>query len=253
MTQPTLDFDLTITETLSVALDDIKPWDPYTGVRNWTSRSQTSLGQFDPVTLRRLNNDPNGYAYEVRDGTRRLNNAKKRGEEMILAVIVDTDEVGGAVLTLAAQLGRGANKPAETDALALLLEHGYEVGELAKTFGLNLGKLKQRAKLLKLPSDLQDAVKEGKVAASVAQKLLPLTNKYNAARALLAENGKLTGPDVDALSRTSKAEVTAQLGPALFELDAPDPKTDLRAALTRARAEGISTREICEIVESLGE
>lgn len=250
MTQPGLGFTFDVHTTEEVEIARIRPWPAHTGVRNWTGKSQSALRAFVPITLRRLTADAD-YDFEVRDGARRLNNAVKRGDTTVRATIVDTDELGGATLTLVANLARGENKVAELDALATLLDRGEDLAAFARTYGLSLPKLQQRAKLLELPPDFLDAVRSGQIAVSTALKLKPLTAQYDEARARLQAKGKLTASDVDVLSRTHKAAVTAALGDGLFALDAPDPRADLRAALRRAQAEGVSVNDIAHEVEVL--
>lgn len=238
-----------------VALADISPWRTG-GARSRSAKSVAALGLRGVVELKRL--PPGGrYRFEVVDGSRRLNNARDAGLEIVNAEVLpaDTDRVEAAALRLMLNLGRSPNPLQEAEALKEVFDayraEGVPAGAIARRFGLSTGVVRQRLGLLALPVALQAGVADGKVAAGVAARIANLPRAQQERLVVeLAERGKLTGKDVKAVRQAKQAAVLAGLPDALF-----GPPENARERAKRALQgfldEGVSADELIDQLREL--
>jgi len=203
------------------------------------------------------------YHFEVIDGARRLDDAKREGLERIPAIVLppETSDLEAAAHRITANLSRRANPAHESAALQQLYDAYRQQGvaaedapkAIAVSLGISLGVVKQRLKLTTLPPTLRQAVAEGKVAATVAGSAANLTWQQQAA---LAERfqvaGKLSAADVEEVRRVEREEQLAGLGEALLALDGrPEPHELFKQAIRHALGAGIEPDELLAAVREV--
>jgi ParB-like chromosome segregation protein Spo0J len=245
-----------------VAISDIAPW--LSGAKSASSKAISTLGFASAVLLRafpeprRIGHET--FRFEVIDGARRLDDAKREGMERVPATILppETSDLEAAAHRITANLSRRANPAHESEALQRLYDAYRQEGlsaeeapkAIAAALGISLGVVKQRLKLNSLPIELRQAVAEGKVAASVAGSIANLSQDQ---QRVLAESfiqtGKLSATDVAEVRRVEREEQLAGLGEALLALDGrPEPVEVFKQAIRQALSAGLEPDELLAVV-----
>jgi ParB-like chromosome segregation protein Spo0J len=251
-----------------VAINQIAPWQ--SGARSASTRAIKTLGFASPVLLRAFpeprqityeDGSVGTFLFEVVDGARRLDDAKREGMEQIPATVLppETTEAEVAAHRITANLSRRPNPAHEVEALQSLFQTYQQQGlsteeaprAIAAALGISLGTVKRRLKLTTLPPVLRQAVAEGKVAASVAEGVAGLNPEQQQALVEhLNTTGKLNAADVADARRVRRESQLAGLGEILLALDAqPEPVELFRQAVRQALSAGLTYNELLAALE----
>jgi ParB family chromosome partitioning protein len=151
--QPRHDFDDT---SLNELVDSIKEY-----------------GLIQPLVLTKKNNQ-----YELIAGERRLRACKKIGLKKVPVVVKKADEQEKLGMALVENIQRQDLNSIET-ALAykkLIKEFGLTAEEVAKKMGKARASVSNTLRMLNLPGEIQDAMKEGRIGEGHAKYLLGIEN-----------------------------------------------------------------------------
>lgn len=194
--------------------------------------SMEKRGQLQPVILNAV---PGEDRYRIVDGRRRVAAARALGWRDIRAYIYEINSIVEASLAVTVNAVRGANPLSDALAIIDLANAGYAERDIARATGLPVGTIRKRMKLAALNDEVFRAMREGKVAIGVAERIAGLpTDRQNDLAGLLEAKSRITGEDVDAASRVSVEAAVAALAPALFgepELPRLSARDRLRASL----------------------
>jgi len=130
-------------------------------------------GLIQPITVRQM---PNG-SFQLISGERRFRASKLAGKEEITAYIRDTGDEEMHVLALIENIQREDLNPLEVAISLKLLqeEKGYSTDEeLAGEVGKSRTQVTNFKRLLKLPPDIMDAIREKKISFGHAKALAGL-------------------------------------------------------------------------------
>ncbi len=253
-----------------VATKEIAPWQ--SGARSASTRAIKTLGFASTVLLRAFpepkqityeDGSVGTFLFEVVDGARRLDDAKREGLEQIPATILppETTEAEVAAYRITANLSRRPNPAHEVEALESLYQTYQQQGlsaeeaprAIAAALGISLGTVKRRLKLTTLPAVVRQAVAEGKVAASVAEGVAGLNPEQQQALVeRLNTTGKLHAADVADARRVRRESQLAGLGEILLALDAqPEPAELFRQAVRQALGNGLTSEEMMAMIKEI--
>ena len=129
-------------------------------------------GLLQPIVVRRADGD----CYEIIAGERRFRAAKSLGWSAIPAIVRDMDDDTTAALALIENLQREQLSPIE-EAEAydrLLAMKGLTQGALAKSLGKSQSTIANKLRLLKLPDDVKQCLRDRRINERHARALLPL-------------------------------------------------------------------------------
>lgn len=208
--------------------------------------SMESHGLLQPVIL---NAPERGARYEIVDGRRRVAAARALGWQHIGAIVYTVDSLVAHTMTVTANTIRSANPLTDLEAIMALHERGYTESDIATATGLRVGTIRKRLKLTRLPDEIMQGVKNGKIALGVAERVASLPDaRVHDAVERFTESGKLTGDDVSDITRTGLEAAAAALDDALFAdvgTESPDALPSLTGALRDLQRtyEGSVTRE----------
>src|SRR5262249_48712455 len=133
--------------------------------------SLRETGVIQPVVVRRL-----GHAYQLIVGERRWRAAKMAGLTQIPALVREATDVQSLELALVENLLReDLNPMEEAEAYQrLLAEVGWTQEELAQRVGRDRSTIANCLRLLKLPEEIQDDLRSGRLTMGHARALLAL-------------------------------------------------------------------------------
>lgn len=166
--------------------------------------------------------------YRVADGRRRLRAARLAELESVPVRIIgsnDETEWMGDAVTIVSHATRRSNPLAEYHAIKRLIERGHSESEIQQATGLSVQTIRQRMRYDALLPSLVEAIAEGKIKPTVAEKATKLT-KQQQWRLLtkLEEDDRITGDDVAAARRASVESARSKLD---FDTLTPDvPEID---------------------------
>jgi ParB-like chromosome segregation protein Spo0J len=202
----------------------------------------------------------------VLDGRRRVLAARAAEQQRVPAFVLPEGAVNPQVVQLASHALRSRNRSAEVDAIQQLLKDGATGRDITDATGLRAQEIRALLPLLNLSNTLRGALREGKIAASVAAEVVKLpASAQRRVEDHYLEHGKVTMGDVreQRLARTQQAVAALDLGdlaakvpdaeppapnpsaPAEAWDRAPEERGDLRAqALTLLRV--VAQRELPE-------
>jgi ParB family chromosome partitioning protein len=126
-------------------------------------------GVIQPVLVR-----PKGDGYELIAGERRLRAAKKLGFTQVPAIVKEVEDVEALQLSLIENIQREELNPLE-EAQAfqrLITEFGYTQEKIAQMVGKSLGTVSNTLRLLKLPEEIQTALRQGLITMGHARTIL---------------------------------------------------------------------------------
>ena len=129
-------------------------------------------GVLQPITVRRL---PSGY-YQIVAGERRWRAARMAGLEQVPALVVDADEQKAMELAMIENLQREDLNPVE-EAVGyrrLMDQHGLTQEEVAGRVGKSRPVVANALRLLALPEEVLQLLKEGNLSNGHARALLGL-------------------------------------------------------------------------------
>ncbi len=159
-----------------VKIKDIKP-NPNQPRRNFDEKSLEELsasikskGVITPITLRE-----NGKEYEIVAGERRWRAAKKANITTIPAYIINVKN-GSEMMEVALieNIQReDLNSIEEAEGYAILnSEHGLSHDDIAKTIGKRRTTISNSLRLLKLPPEIRQSIRNGKISAGHGRAIL---------------------------------------------------------------------------------
>ena len=135
------------------------------------TQSIKELGVVQPVIVTQIKN-----GYQIVAGERRWRAAKAAGLERIPVVIRDYTEQECLEIALVENIQReNLNPIEEANAYKTMIEKlGYKQEELAERLGKSRSAVTNTMRLLGLPQQIRDAVREGKISSGHARSLLSL-------------------------------------------------------------------------------
>lgn len=128
-------------------------------------------GVIQPVLVR-----PKKEGYELIAGERRLQAAKRLGFTQLPAIIKDVDDVEALQLSLIENIQREELNPLE-EAQAyhrLIAEFGFTQEKIAQVVGKDPSSVSNTLRLLKLPEEMQSALRKGLIFMGHARTILAL-------------------------------------------------------------------------------
>jgi ParB family chromosome partitioning protein len=126
-------------------------------------------GVVTPVIVRRT-----GSGFEIIAGERRWRASQAAGLRTIPAVVRDANDRQTLVLALVENIQREDLNPMEEAASYQILLKDLTQEELAKQVGKDRATVANSLRLLKLPQEIQQAVREGRISAGHARAILSL-------------------------------------------------------------------------------
>src|SRR5512133_3643704 len=160
-------------------------------------------GILEPILVRR-----DGMKYRIIAGERRWRAAQRAGLREIPAVVRDATDREAFELALVENLQRAdLNAIEEAEAYEVLVgDHGLTQEEVAKRVGKDRSTVANALRLLKLPEEVRDAVRDGRLDMGHARALLGLDDADAIKRAAMrAIHEKLSVRATEALVRDQAA------------------------------------------------
>jgi ParB family chromosome partitioning protein len=144
-------------------------------------------GVCEPVLVRKASG---AGSYEIVAGERRRLAAERAGKTEIPAIVVEIDDGGALLLSLAENLGHGDFTPLDEARayLRLLTEYRIGPGILAERLGVGRPRIASSLRLLGLPQRARQAIESGRVGIEQAYRLLDATDPDAAAEGLTASD-----------------------------------------------------------------
>lgn len=175
------------------------------------------LGILQPVIVETRAPHPEDaeWGWRVIDGRRRVLAAEMVAQEAVPCYVLPYGAVNPHVIQLASHALRSRNRAAEIDAIEALMRDGAGERDIAVATGLTVQEVRALLPLTTLSRTVRQALREGKVKASVAQEMVKLpASAQRRLEAKLTGEGKLTGGDVkeQKLVRTQQAAAALDLG-----------------------------------------
>ena len=129
-------------------------------------------GVISPIAVRRIDGD----RYRIIAGERRWRAAKMAGLDEVPAVVLEVSEREASELSLVENLQREDLNPVEEaeGIQSLIRDYGLTQEECAQRIGKSRPSVTNTLRLLTLPEDLLDVLREGRISSGHARALLPL-------------------------------------------------------------------------------
>lgn len=210
-----------IPETEDIAIDRIVDWETGPKPSADLVDSVRDFGVVKPVVVRRAKRG-NKQVYEVIDGRRRIAASIKCEYETVPARVYSADFSYESVLTLSLNVLRSSNPIAELEAIGKLLLKGAGEREIARATGLHISTIRKRLQLQDLKPEIKEAVREGKIKVSVAEKIAKLSPKdQTKVKRSLKKDGKVTMREVSEIKRAKAADVANTIPMDVFKKTTP--------------------------------
>ena len=169
------------------------------------TKSIKEKGVLQPILVREQ-----GEKYEIIAGERRFLAAKMAQMTYIPAIIKDINDKESAEIALIENLQRENLNPVE-EALAykgLMEKFGYTQEEVAKKVGKDRATVSNAIRLLSLPKEITNMLKNGDISAGHARALLALQDKDSQKElAKLIKNKKISVRETEERVRNAKSSV----------------------------------------------
>jgi ParB family transcriptional regulator, chromosome partitioning protein len=168
------------------------------------AQSLRQHGLLQPILVRPVHGDPN--AYEIIAGERRWRAAQLAQLHDVPVVVRQLDELDSLQIALVENLQRADLSPIDEAAgyRRLIDQFNQTQEEIAETVGKSRSHVANMLRLLDLPADVQELVREDKLSAGHARTLLAFTDP--AAMAERAIKEKLSVRDLERLAAGEKAK-----------------------------------------------
>ncbi len=162
-------------------LSDIEP-NPDQPRRDFDQESLAQLadsiaanGLIQPIVVRTANSE--GY-YQIVAGERRWRASKMAGLTEVPVIVMEMDDKKAAQIALIENIQRKNLNPLEEAAAfrSLIRDYGMTQEELARSIGKNRATLANSMRLLDLPEEVAQMVRDGRLSAGHARTLLGLKN-----------------------------------------------------------------------------
>lgn len=152
------------------------------------------------------------------------------------------DGIPRGVLQLVSGKAAALNLAEEADAVLELLDKEYSLKEIAKMAGVHVSRVEQAVAFTKLPTLLQEGIREGAIARNVARRLVKLgEDEIGELEQRYFGNGTVTAKDVREVQHVAVSEQAALLPDSLFPKEAPanDVETLVRGLAAKASPDEI--------------
>ncbi len=161
-----------------------------------------AYGVLQPILVRPIA----GGKYEIVAGERRWRAAQRAGLHAIPAVVRDLDEVEVLEIAIIENVQRADLNPIEEAQgfQALIDRFGRTQEEIAEAVGKSRPHIANMLRLLKLPEDLQQMVRDGRLSAGHARAILTAPNPHALALRVLEEG--LNVRELEKLAQQAKDE-----------------------------------------------
>ena len=209
------------------------------------SQSIREHGVIEPLVVRRIGH---GDTFELIAGERRWRAAQRAGLRDVMVVVREVSARDAFELALIENIQREDLDPIDfADALHRLLdEHGYTQDSLAQRLGKDRSTIANALRLLKLPTEIRQQVREGVLSEGHARALLGLGDRERVlALADKVVRGRLSVRQTEALVRSTRS--AAGRGPKSSE---PAGKTVAVRDLESRLAQHLATK--CEVRDRSG-
>jgi ParB family chromosome partitioning protein len=206
-------------------------------------------GVIQPIVIRRA-----GEGYELIAGERRLRAAKQAGLTRIPAVIREVTNAESLELALVENLLREDLNPIEAAEgyRQLLGDFGWTQEQLGQRIGKDRSSIANALRLLRLPSPIQDDLRDGRLTMGHALSILSLTTPEQQMKLrdeILAHSWSVRATEAGVKSRRSIGAPPRRRSVELAALE----ETLQRALLTRVRIVGTDRRGRIEIAYASAE
>lgn len=182
--------------------------------------SVEKFGVVQPIAVRKSKRGNRGV-YEIIDGRRRIRAAKICGRKKIAACVYEQGFDFGDTMLIALNNLRSSNPVAELQAIEGLLKKGASESEITRATGLPIGTIRKRLKLQNLDVTLLDALRDGKIAVSVAERMATLPQpSQEILVGKFSENEKVTANDVLQVRSVQMEEEISTIPMEVFEVEA---------------------------------
>lgn len=184
-------------------------------------RSVEQWGIYTPIVLNRISEDE----YHLMAGRKRLKAAEILELELIPVKMYEVDSLSESVLTIDSNAQRSDNPLSDMEAILDLSNNNLDEKAIARLTGLTVGTVRKRMKLIDVPTEIIQGVRDGKVAIGTAEDVAKLSTKDKADLVLkLERKSKLIGKDVTEVRRAAQDKASAdQIPAAVFETPDFDP------------------------------
>ncbi|MGQ4274304.1 ParB/RepB/Spo0J family partition protein [Terrihabitans sp. B22-R8] len=158
-------------------------------------------GIVQPILVRSVSNEPGSY--EIIAGERRWRAAQRAGLHDVPVVVLEVSDREALELAIIENVQRADLNAVEEAAgyEALIASYNYSQSDLAKIIGKSRSHIANTMRLLKLPQDIQHAVREGELSAGHARALLSLDDPSAIARKVIEQG--LSVRDVESLVQSA--------------------------------------------------
>jgi ParB/RepB/Spo0J family partition protein len=241
-------FEIQKPKLKTVKISDIEPWFNSRLVKGRQTQSMLSLGDIEPIKLvQSLKTD---YKYKVIDGKDRLDSALKAGYDTILAIVMETDDLGEAAVTLASNLNRSNNYYDEALAVEKFKQAGLSNKEIAQKLGVQVNVINSRSRFLDVQPKIRDAVAKENISYQGALDTLdlPLAEQKSLGKRL-AKGETVTTRQLKDKRLVNRQETIPGLGELV--LSAPTPIESFRQAALNALANGHTHGELQSLLDSI--
>lgn len=182
-------------------------------------------GVVQPIVVRKI-----GERYSIIAGERRYRAARMAGLATVPVVIRDMDEMQAREVALIENIQRENLNPIEEAAAikSLMDLHDLTQEEVSKRISKSRPAVSNSVRLLSLPEEVQDMVKEGKLQAGHARAILSIPDDLN--RTIVARRIAESGASVREAEKLVKAQLNPRMEPAVPKAEKRPADPDLRAA-----------------------
>lgn len=182
-------------------------------------------GVVQPIVVRKM-----GERYSIIAGERRYRAARMAGLATVPVVVRDMDEMQAREVALIENIQRENLNPIEEAAAikSLMDLHDLTQEEVSKRISKSRPAVSNTIRLLSLPDEVQNMVKQGQLQAGHARAILSIPDDLN--RTIIARRIAQSGASVREAERIVKAELNPKMEPVTPKAEKRTPDPDLRAA-----------------------
>lgn len=182
-------------------------------------------GVVQPIVVRKM-----GERYSIIAGERRYRAARMAGLSTVPVVVRDMDEMQAREVALIENIQRENLNPIEEAAAikSLMDLHDLTQEEVSRRISKSRPAVSNTIRLLSLPDEVQDMVKQGQLQAGHARAILAIPDDLN--RTIIARRIAQSGASVREAERIVKAELNPRMEPVTPKAEKRTPDPDLRAA-----------------------
>jgi len=182
-------------------------------------------GVVQPIVVRKI-----GERYSIIAGERRYRAARIAGLATVPVVIRDMGEMQAREVALIENIQReNLNPIEEAAAIKTLMDlHDLTQEEVSRRISKSRPAVSNAVRLLSLPEEVQDMLKEGQIQAGHARAILAIPDALN--RTIVARRIAQSGASVREAEKIVKAELNPKMEPVTPRAEKRTPDPDLRAA-----------------------